>query len=172
MLRRRWNQIHETSQAFSANHFLSGSLRIGRERGVLHLVWSFVANSRHCGGRLFVRTPERRSTATAMIGGDDNITQNVDWNERGRERDKDEGRGRMQRYSVGHSLRKGLYCVSSPQSRCFVKHFWHVPPAVGLILQLLCSSVGNKNFWQKTNQNIASDWGGETESKCLFLVCS
>ena len=37
-----------------------------------------------CGGR----------PATAMMGGDDNITQNVDRNER--ERDKDEGRGRMQ----------------------------------------------------------------------------
>ena len=31
-----------------------------------------------------------------MMGGDDNITQNVDRNERERERDKDEGRGRMQ----------------------------------------------------------------------------
>ena len=37
-----------------------------------------------CGGR----------PATAMMGGDDNITQNVDRNER--EGDKDEGRGRMQ----------------------------------------------------------------------------
>ena len=39
-----------------------------------------------CGGR----------PATAMMGGDDNITQNVDRNERERGGDKDEGRGRMQ----------------------------------------------------------------------------
>ena len=31
---------------------------------------------------------------------------------------------------------KSIQCGASPRLRCFVKHFWHIPPAVGLILQL------------------------------------
>ena len=37
----------------------------------------------------------------------------------------------------------------SAQSWCFVKHFWFVPPAVGLKLQLLCSPIGNQNSQKK-----------------------
>ena len=37
----------------------------------------------------------------------------------------------------------------SLHSRFFVEHFWHVPPAVGLILQLLCSPIGNWHFKKK-----------------------
>ena len=50
-----------------------------------------------------------------------------------------------------------MHCVLSPRSRCFVKHIWHVPPAVGLILQLLCSPTGSQNLWQKIKQNLTTE---------------
>ena len=65
-----------------------------------------------------------------------------------------------------------FHCVSSPQSQCYVKHIWHVPPAIGLILQLLCSPTGNQNFWQKTKQNITT--GGTKHivfRRLLNVVC-
>ena len=40
------------------------------------------------------------------------------------------------------------YTVGRPLSR----YFWQVPPAVGLILQLLCSPTGNRNFGKITKQ--------------------
>ena len=42
---------------------------------------------------------------------------------------------------------------ASPHSRGFVD----VTPAVGLILQLLCSQIGNWNFQKKTKQNIVNE---------------
>ena len=50
-----------------------------------------------------------------------------------------------------------MHCVLSPRSRCFVKHFWHVPPAVGQILQLPCSPTGSQNLWQKIKQNLTTE---------------
>ena len=50
-----------------------------------------------------------------------------------------------------------IHCVLTPQSQCFVKLFWHVQPAIGLILQLLCSPTGDRNFWQETKQNITTE---------------
>ena len=55
-----------------------------------------------------------------------------------------------------------LHCVSYPQSWYFVNYFWHVPPAVGLILCLLCSPINNQNFREKTKQN----WVDET--RCIY----
>ena len=49
-----------------------------------------------------------------------------------------------------------IHSGASPHSWCFVKYFLHVPPAVGLILQLLCSPIGNWNF-QKKRKNIANE---------------
>ena len=48
-------------------------------------------------------------------------------------------------------------CVVTSQSWYFVKHFWNVPHATGLIQQLLCSPIGNRNFQRKTNQNITTE---------------
>ena len=44
--------------------------------------------------------------------------------------------------------------LATSQSWYFVKHFWNGPPAVGLRLQLLCSHIANRNFREKTKQNI------------------
>ena len=38
-----------------------------------------------------------------------------------------------------------LQCGVSHHSRYFVENFCHVPPAIGLILKLLCSPTGNRN---------------------------
>ena len=51
-------------------------------------------------------------------------------------------------YTVWHSV----ICT-----RHFVKHIWNVPLAVGLILQLLCSPIGNRNFQEKTNHHDRAD---------------
>ena len=78
-----------------------------------------------------------------------------------------------------------IHCGASTQSWCFVQHFWNVPQAVGLIVELLCSPIGqlsrecdskllsmgirgrgfvldclirNQNFWKKTKQNIVTEW--------------
>ena len=46
---------------------------------------------------------------------------------------------------------------ASAQSWCFVKHFSHVSPAVGLILQILCNPIGNLYLREKTKQNIITE---------------
>ena len=51
-----------------------------------------------------------------------------------------------------------LHWGASTQSWYFVKHFWHVPPAVWLILQLLCSPFGSQNFQKKLKENITTEW--------------
>ena len=59
-----------------------------------------------------------------------------------------------------------LHCEASTQSWYFVEHILHVPPAVGPILQLLCSPIGNRDLQKKTKQNIA------TEVSCrLRILC-
>ena len=40
----------------------------------------------------------------------------------------------------------------------FWEPFWHVSVAVGLILQQLCSLIGNRIFWRKTEQNFGTEW--------------
>ena len=54
-----------------------------------------------------------------------------------------------------------------PQSRSFVKHFWHVAPVVGMILQLLCCPIVKWN-WQKTKQNMTTE--GMKRSVCAWRV--
>ena len=61
--------------------------------------------------------------------------------------------GKLQQIPFCHPV----HCVSTLQSWCFVKHFSHVPLAVGLILQLLCSPIGNRNFQKKRKQNITTE---------------
>ena len=51
-----------------------------------------------------------------------------------------------------------VHCGASTQSWYFVEHFWHVPPDIGLILQLLCSQIGNRKFRKETKQNITTEW--------------
>ena len=54
--------------------------------------------------------------------------------------------------------RPALYrFASSPQSWDFAMHFWHVLSAGGLILQLLCSPIGNQNYPSKTKHNITTE---------------
>ena len=45
-----------------------------------------------------------------------------------------------------------VHRASSSQSQYFVKHFWHVPLTVGLLLQLLCSPTGNITSDRKQNK--------------------
>ena len=52
------------------------------------------------------------------------------------------------------SLYLRLHCVESSQSWYSVKHFWHVSLVDGLILELLCSPIGNQNFRKKTRHMI------------------
>ena len=47
--------------------------------------------------------------------------------------------------------------ATSTMSRYFLEHFWLVPPAVGLILQLLCSPIGNQNYRKKTKHRDLAD---------------
>ena len=51
-----------------------------------------------------------------------------------------------------------LHCGASTQACYFVDPFRHVPPAVGLLLQLLCSPIGNGKFQKNTKQNITTEW--------------
>ena len=51
---------------------------------------------------------------------------------------------------------RGIYTAST-LSWHFVEYNWHVPPTTGLILQLLCSPIGNWNF-QKDNKYKHRDW--------------
>ena len=60
------------------------------------------------------------------------------------------------------SFETHVQCASSTQSWYFGKHFWHVPLAGGLILQLLCNSICNRKLWKKTKQNIVT----HTECQC------
>ena len=53
---------------------------------------------------------------------------------------------------------KHLHCGASTQSCYFVGYFWHVQPAIVLILQLLCSPIGHRNFQKKRKENNATDW--------------
>ena len=61
-----------------------------------------------------------------------------------------------------HHIRTSLYqviplhCVASGQSWYFEKQFLNVPLAVGLILELLCRTSGNRNFREKTKPNVAT----------------
>ena len=50
-----------------------------------------------------------------------------------------------------------IHSGASAQSWWFVKHFWHVPMAIGLILQLLCSPIGNWNFRTKAKHHDCAD---------------
>ena len=51
----------------------------------------------------------------------------------------------------------GVHCGASTESWCFVKHFWHVPPAVGLILQILCRPIWNLKFQKKMKPNMTTE---------------
>ena len=51
-----------------------------------------------------------------------------------------------------------VHCGVSPYTWwCYVEHFLNVPSVVGLILQLLCSPIGSRNFHKKIKQNIANE---------------
>ena len=50
-----------------------------------------------------------------------------------------------------------IQIVSSSQSWYSVNHLLHFPLAGGLILQLLRSPFGNRNFLSKTKQNITTE---------------
>ena len=50
-----------------------------------------------------------------------------------------------------------LWGARSAQSLCFVKHFLHVPPVVGLILQLMCNPIDNQNLGMRKKQNITTE---------------
>ena len=52
---------------------------------------------------------------------------------------------------------QSIHCGASTQSWYFVEHFWHVPLAVELILQLLCSPIGKRNF-RKKKKTQHLDW--------------
>ena len=115
-------RVHSASpQVESSTRNLAGILSkslsfresIEGRRGGRFCIW--FDHSRHWGklnlrrgGRLSVRSSVLRSTATTtMIGGDDNITQNVDWNERRRERGtKMREEAECKRYSTYHLMRK------------------------------------------------------------------
>ena len=58
--------------------------------------------------------------------------------------------------STLHGRLEILHCVASGQSWYFVKVFWNVVLAVGLIQQLLCSPNGNQIFREKTLENITT----------------
>ena len=58
----------------------------------------------------------------------------------------------------------------STQSRCYVDHFLHVPPAVWLILQLLCSPTGNRNFRKKTKQSIVNEGTPQIVEQSFFPI--
>ena len=60
-------------------------------------------------------------------------------------------------FQLGLTYAADIHSGASVQLWCFVKHFWHVPLAIGLILQLLCSPIGNQNFRKKTKQNITTE---------------
>ena len=52
-----------------------------------------------------------------------------------------------------------------PSVACFVKHFLHIPLAVGLILQLVCSPTST--YQELLTENITKhhDWGDETHCR-------
>ena len=77
---------------------------------------------------------------------------------------QDEGGARAHAADGGGAASEmNVHCASSPQLQYFLKLCWHVPPAVGLILQLLCSPTGKLNFCQKTKQNKTSGLRDETQ---------
>ena len=53
---------------------------------------------------------------------------------------------------IWEEYKANTVCVI-PQLLYFVKHFFQVPPAVRLILQLQCSPIGNRSF----QKNIATE---------------
>ena len=63
---------------------------------------------------------------------------------------------------IGHILyilcERNLHCGASTQPWYFVEPFWHVPRAVWMILQLLCSPIIKLNFRKKTEQDITTEW--------------
>ena len=63
-----------------------------------------------------------------------------------------------------------MHCGASmsTQSWYFVEYFWHVPPACGLILQLLCGSIGNRNFRKKRKENITTEWTPHSVLFCNY----
>ena len=58
-----------------------------------------------------------------------------------------------------------LHPEASPHPWCFVEYFLHVPPAVGLILQLLCSPIG---ILPKENTRKHHDW--EDANECTHCI--
>ena len=76
-----------------------------------------------------------------------------------------------------------LHPEASPHPWCFVEYFLHVPPAVGLILQLLCSPIDNQNFQKKRKHHdqhfqairaltipccvMAPEWGDASD--CIYM---
>ena len=57
-----------------------------------------------------------------------------------------------------------IHSGASAQLWYFVTQFWHIPPTVGLILQLLCSPLGNRNFCKVTKHH---DWADAPECKWM-----
>ena len=62
-----------------------------------------------------------------------------------------------------------VHSGASAQSWCFVMHFLNVPPAIGQILQRLCSPIGYQNFLKKTQVNIKTE--RTPQSVCVILLC-
>ena len=67
-----------------------------------------------------------------------------------------------------------LHSGASPHSLSVVKYFLHVHPAVGLILQLMCSPIGNLNFRKKTSRMrgrpILYMYLATETSMCIFKI--
>ena len=56
-----------------------------------------------------------------------------------------------------HILVVRIHFGAPPKSWYFEEHFWHAPLAVGLILQLVCGPIGNRNLPKKTKENFATE---------------
>ena len=67
------------------------------------------------------------------------------------------GKSCKHQHKTLRALDTALLCTLCGVRSVVIFGDWNVPPAVGLILQLLCSHIGDRNIRKKTKQNITTE---------------